>query len=132
LRVAGHISRRVEKLMSRKDFMPDEFETKQNDQPFLAELYAASVSWRVLSGQRAGQQVVRVGDLENSHSHGETSSPLCINVNGIGLHANTVIPAHDRMRLERMCRYMGRPPIAIERLKLLSDGRLLYRLKKQW
>jgi hypothetical protein len=25
-----------------------------------------------------------------------------------------------------------RPPIAIERLKLLSDGGLLYRLKKQW
>ena len=28
--------------------------------------------------------------------------------------------------------YMLRPPIAIERLKFLSDGRLLYRLKKQW
>ena len=31
-----------------------------------------------------------------------------------------------------MYRYMLRPPIAIERLKFLSDGRLLYRLKKQW
>jgi hypothetical protein len=28
------------------------------------------------------------------------------------------------MRLQRLIRYMGRPP--------LSDGRLLYRLKKQW
>jgi hypothetical protein len=27
---------------------------------------------------------------------------------------------------------MCRPPIALERLKLLSDGRLLYRLKKHW
>jgi len=27
---------------------------------------------------------------------------------------------------------MCRPPIAIERLKLLSDGRLLYKLKKKW
>ena len=132
MRIAGHIARRVEKLIARKDFMPGEWETKQSAQPFLAELYAASVSGRVLSGQRAGQQVVRVGNLENRHSHGETSSPRCVNVNGVGLHANTVIPAHDRMRLERMCRYMGRPPIAIERLKLLSDGRLLYRLKKQW
>jgi len=39
LRVAGHISRRVEKLMARKDFTPSEWETKQNDQPFLTELY---------------------------------------------------------------------------------------------
>ena len=31
-----------------------------------------------------------------------------------------------------MCRYMCRPPIAIDRLKLLSDGRLLYKLKKCW
>ena len=50
----------------------------------------------------------------------------------VGLHANTSIPAHDRVRLERMCRYMCRPPIALERLKLLSDGRLLYKLKKCW
>jgi hypothetical protein len=27
---------------------------------------------------------------------------------------------------------MCRPPVALERLKLLSDGRLLYRLKKHW
>jgi hypothetical protein len=27
---------------------------------------------------------------------------------------------------------MGRPPIAIERLKPLPDGRLMYRLKKHW
>jgi len=51
--------------MTRKDFTPSELETKQNDQPFLAELYDAAVSGRVLSGQRAGQQAVHVGDLEN-------------------------------------------------------------------
>jgi hypothetical protein len=33
------------------------------------------------------------------------------------------------MGLERLCRYAGRPPVAIERLSLLPDGRLLYRLK---
>jgi hypothetical protein len=42
------------------------------------------------------------------------------------------IPAHDRMRLERLCRYAGRPPLATERLSLLPDGRLLYRLKRRW
>ena len=95
------------------------------------ELYGAAVSGRVLSGPRAGQKAARMGDLESDHVQ-ERPSPRCVNVNGVGLHANTVIPAHDRARLEQMCRYMCRPPIAIERLKLLSDGRLLYKLKKKW
>ena len=36
------------------------------------------------------------------------------------------------MRLERLCRYCGRPPVATGRLSLLPDGRLLYRLKHRW
>ena len=131
MRVARHISRRVEKLILRQGLMSGASDTEQNSQPFLMELYGAAVSGRVLSGPRAGQKAARMGDLENDHRQ-ETPSPRCVNVNGVGLHANTVIPAHDRMRLERMCRYMCRPPIAIERLKLLSDGRLRYQLKKKW
>jgi len=129
-RVAAHISRRVEKLILRKGLMSGASETEQDGLPFLSELYGAAVGGRVLSGPRAGRQTVRV--VESGHGHEEKSSPCCVNVNGAGLHANTVIPAHDRMHLERMARYMCRPPIAIERLKVLSDGRLLYRLKKQW
>jgi hypothetical protein len=124
-RVAGRIARRVEKLMLRRGIEPD---AEGNIQPFLAKLYSAAAAGRALSGKRAGQQAVRVGDLENMHDHKDASSPRCANVNGVGLHANTSIPAHDRVRLERMLRYMCRPPIALERLKLLSDGRLLYKL----
>jgi len=32
---------------------------------------------------------------------------------------------------ERLARYAGRPPLATERLSLLPDGRLLYRLKRR-
>ena len=122
--VREHGDARVEKLMSRQGLMSaTAVEAERNNQPFLAELYGASVSGRVLSGARAGQQTTRMGDIESGHGYEETPSPRCVNVNGIGLHANTVIPARDRMRLERMLRYMCRPPIAIERLKLLSDER---------
>ena len=31
-----------------------------------------------------------------------------------------------------MCRYAGHPPVATERLSVLPDGRLLYRLKRRW
>src|SRR5262245_22443188 len=36
------------------------------------------------------------------------------------------------MRLERLCRYAAHPAVATERLSELSDGRLLYRLKRPW
>jgi hypothetical protein len=38
----------------------------------------------------------------------------------------------DRMRLERLARYVSRPAISTERLSELPDGRLLYRLKRRW
>ena len=59
-------------------------------------------------------------------------SPRCATVNGFSVHANVSIPEHDRMRLERLCRYAARPAVATKRLSELPDGRLLYRLKRPW
>ncbi len=50
----------------------------------------------------------------------------------VSLHANVSVPAGDRRRLERLCRYIARPPVSTERLSKLGDGRLLYRLKRRW
>ena len=48
------------------------------------------------------------------------------------VHAKVAVDGHDRKRLERICRYLGRPPIAQERLERLSDGRLRFTMKKPW
>jgi len=50
----------------------------------------------------------------------------------MSVHADVAIPARDRRRLERLCRYVARPPLALERLEELGDGRLAYRLKTPW
>jgi hypothetical protein len=42
------------------------------------------------------------------------------------------VPARDRRRLERLCRYVARPPLANERLEEHPDGRLALRLKTRW
>ena len=44
----------------------------------------------------------------------------------------SALPARDRLRLERLLRYGLRPPLSTERLSLLPDGRLLYKLKRRW
>jgi hypothetical protein len=50
----------------------------------------------------------------------------------MSLHAAVAVPARDRRRLERLCRYVARPPLANERLDELPDGRLALRLKTRW
>jgi len=50
----------------------------------------------------------------------------------MSLHADVAVPARDRRRLERLCRYVARPPLAAERLEECSDGTLALRLKTRW
>ena len=105
---------------------------RQNSQPLLAELYGASVSGRVASDPRAGRRTAKVGDAFDLEDMAVPSIPRCATIAGFSVHANVGIPGQDRMRLERLCRYAGRPPVASERLSRLSGGRLLYRLKRRW
>src|SRR5690606_12241721 len=51
---------------------------------------------------------------------------------GVNLYAKQVVDGRDRRQLERLCRYLLRPPIAEERLSLRSDGTLLLEFKKSW
>ena len=48
------------------------------------------------------------------------------------LQAATRIAATDRAGLERMARYLARPPVATDRLARLDDGRLELQLKRPW
>jgi hypothetical protein len=57
---------------------------------------------------------------------------LCAQIEGYNLQAATRLAANDRDGLERMGRYLARPPIATDRLSLLDDGRLELQLKRPW
>ena len=51
---------------------------------------------------------------------------------GINVHARRVVGGRDRPQIERLCRYVTRPPLAQERLELRRDGRLELTLKNIW
>jgi hypothetical protein len=56
--------------------------------------------------------------------------PLLAKLAGFSLHAATVCEAYQRNRLERLCRYITRPPIATKRLSVDGRGRVVYQYKQ--
>jgi hypothetical protein len=57
---------------------------------------------------------------------------LVAEVRGFNVHAQRFIDGRDRPQLERLCRYLSRPPLSNERLQLRPDGRLRLELKTPW
>jgi hypothetical protein len=51
-------------------------------------------------------------------------------VEGFSLHAGVHLHANDCEGLEKLCGYGARPPFALERLSVLADGRVCYRLRR--
>jgi hypothetical protein len=69
---------------------------------------------------------------EGAFEHPADRGRRCAEVDGFSLHAGVAVAAEDRAGLERLCRYGLRPSFALERLSLLDDGRVRYRLKRPW
>jgi hypothetical protein len=131
-RVVRGVTRLLVRLGLSPDADPGVADPLTAENPFLAMLYGASVHSRIATGRRAGQQVLRFGDPSEAVILEDTPSPSCATLGGFSIHAEVGVPARDRRRLEKLCRYVGRPPLASGRLSRMEDGRLLYRLKRRW
>jgi hypothetical protein len=132
--VAAEVAARTGGLLERlgQSGADGEQDRLSRDDPWLSGLYAASVGGRVATGTRAGRRVQTAGVERNPEEESSASGPRCANVAGFSVHANVAIREHRRDALERLCRYMCRPPLAIDRLGRLPDGRLTYRMKTPW
>jgi hypothetical protein len=53
-------------------------------------------------------------------------------IEGFDLDAEVAVKEHERERLEYLCRYVLRPPLALDRLKLLADDLVCLELKRPW
>jgi hypothetical protein len=101
------------------------------DAPVLAGLAAASVQGTVALGPHRGARLRRQGD---PREEGEPLEPggCHARANGFDLHAGLVVPAGQRERLERVCRYALRPPVSQERLHLTGEGQVRLQLRQPW
>jgi Putative transposase/Transposase zinc-binding domain len=102
-----------------------------DEAPLFAALAAASVQNRAALGAERGTRPRRLGARRGADAEPAVASCQA-RVNGFSVHAGVVVPAGQRERLERVCRYALRPPVAIERLQRTEDGRVRLSLRQPW
>ncbi|MGH1347893.1 MAG: transposase [Nannocystales bacterium] len=58
------------------------------------------------------------------------ASPMLVRGFGMQLHAAVTVDGRDRKRLERVCRYLLRPPFALDAVQRTADGQVRVHFKK--
>lgn len=137
----GTISRRMLRALQRKGLV-QKLEAETGGDAIEREatiedlVQGASVQYRLALGDPPCRPVRRIGSLgfigEDPKPTGECSAII----GGYSMHANSYIHKNDRAGLERMCRYLLRPPIAEERLEFKRSpsghDSVVYKLKNRW
>ena len=96
----------------------------------LQPLQAAAITYRIAFGPRVGQKVLTLrGAMPREDS---ARQPLCADIDGFSLHAAVRVEAHDRKRLEQLCRYITRPALSDERVQVNAAGQVELKLKTPW
>jgi hypothetical protein len=131
--VARRTAKRIAHLLEKagKSLDPEMADAFEDDfalcQPVLASCYGAASRGADLSGDRAGQRTLRLFQQDEV----KKTEPAAV-VGGVNVHAGVAFDGKDKPRLERLCRYLARPPIAQDRLALREDGAVQYTMKKAW
>jgi len=98
----------------------------------LDDLIGHSITYRIAVGPRAGQklftlQALPQGAMPEAEQQGDSRGAA--QAGGFSLHAGIDIQPHQRPKLERLCRYVSRPPISVDRMALTLSGQVRYTLK---
>src|SRR5207302_8281664 len=99
--------------------------------PFSCKRRGFCPKGRIALGPRAGARVLQLG-REPGSPWVTSRGPCQAHLEGFDLRANITVAADDRAGVERLCRYVLRPPVAQERLSLTPDGLVLVTLKAEW
>lgn len=92
-------------------------------------LQAASITYRVAYGPRAGQKILTLQGLPTTK---KSNDRIAVQMSGFSMHAGVACNKGERKKLEHMCRYISRPPVAEERLRMDDQGNVVYKLKRAY
>ena len=107
-------------------FHSDDEDALAVDTPLLSSVYGASITGRLALGPRSGQRVLRFG------ARRQPSGPHVPAVLGFDVHARVRVESSDCKGLERLCRYLVRPPAGNDRFEDAGGGKIAVRLKRAW
>jgi hypothetical protein len=99
----------------------------------LRPLQQGSIVYRVAFGPRAGRKVLTLRealpiDVETDYE----AKLLCENEQAFSLHAAVRCHSNERLKLERLYRYITRPALANDRIKINAKGQVELKLKTPW
>jgi hypothetical protein len=126
--IAHRVGRYLERqsLLVRDDensYLTAEGADTDNESP-LNHLLGSSITYRIAMGPQQGRKVFTLQTLPDC-----SDDPLAHragNVAGFSLHAGVTARAHERAKLERLCRYIARPAVSTQRLSLTRNGQVRY------
>ena len=130
------IAERVGRLLERRGLVERDMENAwlTTDGPGgpLDDLIGHSITYRIAVGPRAGQklftlQTLSANAIPEAEQQGDHRG--AVRAGGFSLHAGIDIDPGQRQKLERLCRYVSRPPVAVDRMALTASGQLRYSLK---
>ncbi len=128
----ARIQPRVQRQLTQLGLLPSHedhaaADAASEEKPLLSACYAGSLTDRQALGLEAGQSIPRLGEPTRARPS-PTPTPLCVRSSGFSLHAAVRIPARERLRRERLARYVLRPPFGAEQLSLTPESKLPFRL----
>lgn len=128
------ISQRVGRCLERQGLLVQDAENAYlemapaDEEDAMAHLLGSSISYRIAIGPQQGRKAFMIRTLRPVDESTQALERVAKTA-GFSLHAGVSCEAHQREKRERLCRYIARPAVAIPRLSLSSQGKVVYTLK---
>jgi hypothetical protein len=105
-------------------------ETMGEKDPLLAKLLAAATAGAAPAGAVTRRQPIRI--VLDPDDRPVAKGNLCAQDHAFNLHAATRVAANDKQGRLTLCRYILRPPLANDRLRIVDDSHVRLDFKKPW
>ena len=108
----------------------DRLQIDLSEDDALTRLQAGAATYRFALGPNKGKKALTLKTVPDT-DHVATKGLVAKN-SGISLHAGVAMTGTERDKIEKLCRYIARPAVAVERLSLNQRGQVVYTLKKPY
>jgi len=133
-RLLYKISHRMGRLLEREGYLDSDTQEcslvlEGFDDDVMNHLQGSSITYRIAVGSQRGKKVFTLKTLPGMDEVDEVKGASLAKAGGFSLHAGVNAKSHQRVKVEKLCRYIARPAVSAQRMARLRDGRISYELK---